>query len=112
MHLIVQMYNIYNIYKHTLTLGDQIWPKKSYVKQRSGTNNMEGGERCAFCSCKCSHYFELSKKNTHTSRAGTTRPGGIDGNMGPGPRAGSGQCWARAENLNSTYTLRGARNAG
>ena len=38
----------------------------SRVKPHSGTNNMQGGERCAFCSWKYSCYFELlKKKHTH-----------------------------------------------
>ena len=38
----------------------------SRVKPRSSTNNMGGGERCAYCSWKYGHYLELSQKHTRT----------------------------------------------
>ena len=45
----------------------------------SGTNNMEGGERCAFCSWKYGHYFELFQKNTHTQMLDQVPAEDIDG---------------------------------
>ena len=69
----------------------------SRIKLWSGTNNMEGGERCAFCSWKYCHYFELLQKNTHTQMLDQvlTQPG----KCRPDPARGSVR--VSAENLKS-----------
>ena len=60
----------------------------SRVKPCSGTNTVEGGERCAFCSWKYRRYFELLQTHTHTHTHKCLikcRPEDIDGKCRPDP---------------------------